>query len=83
VPSPLAARRQVLEAYTHSEGTTRAVSWEMRMSGLRARPGGARLRLGEHPYAKELASLGLPKRALLSQSAANVAMTFGDADVLG
>ncbi|REO51633.1 acetoacetate decarboxylase, partial [Mycobacterium tuberculosis] len=31
-----------------------------------------------HPYAKELASLGLPKRALLSQSAANVEMTFGD-----
>ncbi|AAK47980.1 hypothetical protein MT3620 [Mycobacterium tuberculosis CDC1551] len=46
-----------------------------RASGLRARLGGARLRLGDHPYAKELASLGLPKRALLSQSAANVEMT--------
>ena len=38
-----------------------------------------RLRLGDHPYAKELASLGLPKRALVSSSAANVDMTFGDA----
>jgi hypothetical protein len=35
--------------------------------------------LGEHPYAKELASLGLPKRALLSASVDNVEMTFGDA----
>ena len=31
------------------------------------------------PYAKELASLGLPKRALVSSSAANVEMSFGDA----
>jgi hypothetical protein len=46
---------------------------------MRGRLGGARLRLGEHPYAHELASLGLPKRALATQSAANVAMTFGDA----
>ena len=37
------------------------------------------MRLGEHPYAKELASLGLPKRALVSSSAANVEMSFGDA----
>jgi hypothetical protein len=43
------------------------------------RLGGARLRLGDHPYAKELASLGLPKRALVSSSARNVEMTFGDA----
>ena len=41
--------------------------------------GGVDVRLGEHPYAKELASLGLPKRALVSSSAANVEMTFGDA----
>jgi hypothetical protein len=41
--------------------------------------GGARLRLGDHPYAKELASLDLPKRALATQSAANVEMAFGDA----
>jgi hypothetical protein len=37
------------------------------------------VRLGEHPYAKELASLGFPKRALVSGSADNVQMTFGDA----
>ena len=50
-----------------------------RFRGVRYRPGGARVRLGEHPYAKELASLGLPKRALVSSSAANVEMSFGDA----
>jgi len=51
----------------------------MKITGLRARLGGASLRSGNHPYAKELASLGLPKRALVSQSAASMEMTFGDA----
>jgi hypothetical protein len=79
VPSAWASRSQVLKTYSHAGGITREVPWEMRVTGMRARLGGARLRLGEHPYAKELASLGLPKRALVSQSAANVEMTFGDA----
>ncbi|OSC38533.1 acetoacetate decarboxylase family protein [Mycobacterium decipiens] len=70
---------QVLKTYSHRDGVTREIPWEMRIAGMRARLGGARLRLGDHPYAKELASLGLPKRALVSQSAANVEMTFGDA----
>ncbi|HET9891407.1 MAG TPA: acetoacetate decarboxylase, partial [Mycobacterium sp.] len=43
------------------------------------RIGGVRVRLGDHPYAKELASLGLPKRAMLSSSTDHVQMTFGDA----
>lgn len=73
---------QVLKTYSHRDGVTREIPWQMRISGLRARPGGARLQLGDHPYAKELAALGLPKRALASQSAANVAMTFGDAHVI-
>jgi hypothetical protein len=52
----------------------------MRLSGVRYRPGGVRVRLGEHPYGKELASLGFPKRAMLSSSADNVEMTFADAE---
>jgi hypothetical protein len=79
VPPILTTRAQVLRAYSHRDGTTRETPWEMTLSGLRARLGGARLWLGDHPYAKELASLGLPRRALVSSSAANVAMTFGDA----
>ena len=51
----------------------------MSPSGVRYRLAGARLRLGDHPYARELASLGLPKRALFSSSATNVEMSFGDA----
>jgi hypothetical protein len=80
---PLPTRgSQVLKTYSHQDGVTREIPWEMKISGLRARLGGASLRLGDHPYAKELASLGLPKRALISQSAANVEMTFGDAHAI-
>lgn len=78
VPLPT-GKAQVLKTYSHQDGVTREIPWEMKISGLRARVGGAKLHLGDHPYAKELASLGLPKRALMSQSAANVEMTFGDA----
>ncbi|GFG74277.1 acetoacetate decarboxylase family protein [Mycobacterium botniense] len=79
IPGRLTSRSQVLTTYAHRDGVTREVPWQMRVTGLRARLGGARLWLGDHAYAKELASLGLPKRALMSQSAANVEMTFGDA----
>jgi hypothetical protein len=73
---------QVLKTYTFADGTTREVPWEMTNSQIRFRPGGAKLRLGDHPYAKELASLGLPKRPMLSGSVGHVEMTFGDAHVL-
>ncbi|WP_207767337.1 acetoacetate decarboxylase family protein [Mycolicibacterium agri] len=82
LPVPMPPRRQVMKAYTFAEGTTRRVPWEMVNTGVRFRPGGATLRLGDHPYAKELASLGLPKRAMVSGSVGNVEMTFGDAEVI-
>jgi hypothetical protein len=83
VPSLFTSRPQELKTYTHADGSTREVPWEMRIGGLRGRIGGATLRLGSHPYAKELASLGLPKQAMASGSAANVEMCFGDAHLLG
>ena len=43
---------------------------------------GTPARLGEHPYARELASLGLPKRPLVSGFVGHVEMTFGDGHVL-
>lgn len=82
IPSVLTSRPQVLTTYSHTDGVTREIPWEMRNFGMRLRLGGAQLRLGDHPYAQELASLGLPKRALATQSSANVEMTFGDAHEL-
>jgi len=79
VPSRFASGKQVHSTYSYRDGILRETPGEISLTGLRYRPGGVRLRLGDHPYAKELASLGLPKRALVSSSAANVDMTFGDA----
>ncbi len=79
VPSALTYREQQLRSYAHRDGHTLETGFTMSTVGSRYRPGGVRLRLGDHPYAKELASLGLPKRAMLSTSAANVQMSFGDA----
>lgn len=79
VPAAFTARPQVHPTYSHLAGVTRETAGEMRLSGVRYRPGGVRLWLGDHPYANELASLGLPKRALVSSSVENVQMTFGEA----
>jgi hypothetical protein len=79
VPSAFTSKTQVRPTYSHLDGVTRETAGEMRLSGVRYRPGGVRVRLGEHPYAKELASLGFPKRAMISSSADNVEMSFGDA----
>jgi hypothetical protein len=68
-----------LRAYSCLDDVTRESPYEVTFQGVRYRLGGARVRLGEHPYARELASLGFPKRALVSSSAENVAMSFGDA----
>jgi Acetoacetate decarboxylase (ADC) len=79
VPSRFTSGKQVHSTYSYRDGILRETPGEISLTGLRYRPGGVRLRLGDHPYGKELASLGLPKRALVSSSAANVDMTFGDA----
>ncbi|OBK98528.1 acetoacetate decarboxylase [Mycobacterium asiaticum] len=81
LPHPAPAQ-QSLTTYSHLDGVTREITSTMQTSGVRTRLGGARIRLGDHPYAKELATLGLPKRALMVQSAANVEMVFGDARAL-
>jgi len=82
VPAAFASRKQVYRTYSHRDGVIRETLGETSITGARYRIGGARVWLGDHPYAKELASLGLPKRALMSSSAANVEMTFGDAHIL-
>lgn len=83
LPIPaLRTKPQVLKTYTFADGTTREVPWEMSTSGIQFRPGGAKLRLGDHPYGRELRQLGLPKRAMMSGAVAHIEMTFGDAHVI-
>jgi hypothetical protein len=79
LPIRLTPRQQAQRSYSHRDGVTRETAFEHTLDGVRTRLGGVRVRLGDHPYAKELASLGLPKRAMLSSSADQVQMTFGDA----
>lgn len=79
LPVPLSGRTQGQTSYSYRDGVTREIPFEMTPSALRYRIGSARVRLGEHPYAKELASLGFPKRALISGSVGNVQMSFNDA----
>jgi hypothetical protein len=82
LPVPMPSRPQSLLTYTNIDGTIRETAAEQLASGFHARIGGATVKLGDHPYAKELASLGLPKRAMACMSIANVDMTFGDASVI-
>ncbi len=78
VPVPGAAAATPLTAYTHLDGVTRRVPAKMWARGMRVRPGGALVRLGNHPVAKELSELGLPKRALMTTTL-RAAMTFDTA----
>ncbi|MGW4098879.1 acetoacetate decarboxylase family protein [Mycobacterium sp. NPDC004974] len=78
VPSRFTAKPRVQSTFSYLDGVLRETEGQMGLSGARYRPGGVRIRLGDHPYAKELAALGLPKRALLSSSVRNVQMTFAD-----
>ena len=72
LPSPNAA----LDAFSHLDGVTRRTSWRMKPAGVRTRLGGATLQLGGHPWAQELAALGLPKRALMTSVIPQLPMTF-------
>lgn len=69
-----------LTAYTHRDGVTRRIPATMSARGVRVRPGGALVRLGNHPIAKELSELGLPKRALLSTTVDRATMSFAQAE---
>ncbi len=79
LPIRLTPRTQTQRSYSHRDGVTRETSFEHTLDGVRSRIGGVRMWLGDHPSAKELASLGLPKRAIFSSSVDQAQMTFGDA----
>ncbi|MFG1795458.1 acetoacetate decarboxylase family protein [Nocardia sp. NPDC049149] len=83
IPTPRRrAAASSFDAYAHIDGVTRCTPWRMAPSGMRARPGGATLALGDHPIADELRSLRLPHRALMTSTIARLAMTFDDAAVV-
>jgi hypothetical protein len=82
VPVPGAAVLPPIDAYTHREGVTRRVPWSVRVRGAKTRPSGALIRLGNHPVAKELSELGLPKRAMFTSTISRVAMSFGEASTV-
>ena len=83
VPSVFTSRTSEQPTYTYRDGVLRETLGEFALTGVRYRLGGVQVRLGDHPYAKELAALGLPKRAMMSTSADNVEASFGDAKILG
>ncbi len=70
---------QAPPTYSFADGVLRCTEWTMSSTGTAGRPGGATLVLGDHPVADELRSLGLPKRALFSSSAALMTASFGAA----
>jgi hypothetical protein len=73
---------QAPPSYSFRDGLLRRTPWEMSAEGVAGRPAGATLVLGDHPMADELRTLGLPKRALFSSSAAQMRATFGSAEVV-
>lgn len=79
-PSALAGRR--IDAYTYRGGLLRRTPWGMSVTGVRARPGGARITWGDHPKAAELQRLQISPRALFSTSTSALQMSFEAADVL-
>jgi hypothetical protein len=79
VPTKLMSHMQEQPTYTYRDGVLRETVGKFTLTGLRCRPGGVQVRLGDHPYAKELAALDMSKRAMMSISADNVEASFGDA----
>jgi hypothetical protein len=71
-----------VDAYSHADGVLRRTAWSMEPAGVRGRPTGAVLSLGDHPIAKELRSLGLPGRAVFSSTIDHVRMQFQAPDEL-
>ncbi|PZG36168.1 acetoacetate decarboxylase [Spongiactinospora gelatinilytica] len=79
MPVPVRRTAAPFDAYTDLGGVIRRTPWSMSPRGVRARPGGALIRLGNHPIAKELSELGLPKHALMTATVTRMSMTIGEA----
>jgi len=80
LPIPSTMGAVSIDAYTSRDGLLRRTPWHMRPAGVRMRPGGARVELGEHPVADELREWGLPRGALSTSHISTLRMTFTDAE---
>ena len=79
---PLPSGETEMQAYSWDDGVLRRTPWTTRNSRARMRPGGATVRLGDHPMADDLRSLGLPRRALMTTSVGLMSATFGEPEVV-
>lgn len=79
---PIRIPARTLPTYTFLDGVLRRTTWEADVS-IRGRLGGATLRLGSHPIAEQLRTLGLPKRAALTQTMRPMRARFGPAEPIG
>lgn len=71
------ARGTEMTAYSRLDGVVRAVPWVTDNEGVRFRPGGARLELGDHALADTLRGIGLPRRAAFCGSVDVFRATWG------
>lgn len=79
---PLPSGETEMQAYSFDDGVLRRTPWVTRNARARLRPGGATVRLGDHPMADDLRSLGLPRRALMTTSVGLMSATFGEPEVV-
>jgi len=79
---PIKLPAQAPPSYSFRDGILRKTEWTTSSEGVTGRPGGATLILGDHPMADELRSLGMPKRALFSSSAAHMRASFGATEIV-
>ncbi|WP_024792943.1 acetoacetate decarboxylase family protein [Tomitella biformata] len=82
VKVPGAGISSALDTYSHLDGVTRRIPWQLNASDTRLRPGGAHLMLGSHPWTDELRHLGLPHSAMFSSSIGHMRMTFEEAAIV-
>ena len=79
---PIQLPAQAPPSYSFRDGVLRKTEWTTSSEGVTGRPGGATLILGDHPMADELRTLGMPKRALFSSSAAHMRASFGASEIV-
>lgn len=80
---PLPFPAEMPPTYSWRDGVLRRTTWDLDVTGGSARPGGARLTLGSSgPLVRTLRRLRLPRHALMSATAPQLASVFGAPEVL-